>query len=58
MPLEIRELVFELTVGKAQAAENGAATNGQAKIGDEEMELIIEKCIERMLEILNDKTDR
>lgn len=59
MPIEIRELQIRVTVnqpeGQPQAPQAAARDAGP---GGSEKELIINQCIEQVLEILNNKKER
>lgn len=57
MPIEIRELHIKATVENSQ---DGGASGSSSNAGNEEepAEELIKKCVEKVLEILKDKSDR
>lgn len=59
MPLEIRELIVKATVdnsgGPSTAAPTTAAGNGDVQTQQEQ---IVNLCVEKVLEILKEKSER
>ena len=54
MPIEIRELIIKTTVESSDASETG---NGGQSGGDEKQELI-QECVDQVMEILKEKSER
>ena len=65
MPIEIRELHIKAVIdsggekgnGSKQGGPGGGTTVGQASSG-EDMQQIVDLCVEKVLEILKDKQER
>lgn len=55
MPIEIRELLIKAVV--EDPTKQGPSSGGQGQEGDRQ-EALIEACVERILEILNDAKER
>ena len=60
MPIEIKELQIKINVSESSAGETssgGGVTNtNNESIGDKE--LIIQECVDKVLEILRNKVER
>jgi len=57
MPLEIKELHIRVTVNQPQAgAEAPAAGNGGGKNDDKE--LLIQQCVEQVMDMIHNKNER
>ena len=55
MPVEIRELVIRATID-SRGKEGGGGGNGQAS--PQQKKEIVEECVEQVLEILRQKSER
>jgi hypothetical protein len=58
MPIEIRELVIKATIVQEGTAGSQAATTSSGNNNVSANEEIITACVEKVLEIINDKNDR
>jgi hypothetical protein len=58
MPLEIRELHIKVTVNEPLQGQQPAAPAADPVKSDEEKQSIIRQCVDEVLEILNNKTER
>lgn len=56
MPIEIRELVIKATVEESASANGSASATGKGNISSGED--IIKACVDRVLEIIKEKTER
>jgi hypothetical protein len=62
MPLEIKELVIKVNVtepgaGQSNAAQRGGGRRSQAG-GGVDKKAIVKECVEQVMEILKNKTER
>ena len=55
MPVEIRELTIKINLDNAENQGGGAAGGGNS---DDAQKALVEACVEKVLEILKEKTDR
>ncbi len=55
MPVEIRELTIKINLDNAENQGGGAASGGNS---DDAQKALVEACVEKVLEILKEKTDR
>ncbi|GEM_PF-1378497 len=61
MPIEIKELIVRAVVetGEDKQHEDSSSASGTcAEISEEKMEMMIEMCIEQVMEILREKEER
>jgi len=59
MPIEIRELHIKVTVNQPQAdGEGGAVAQNGSSTEKTDKELLIQQCVEQVLDIINNKTER
>ncbi len=59
MPLEIRELHIKAVISPTEGAQNGQSGGGAQPGGkDSKTDKIVEICVEKVLEILNEKGER
>lgn len=58
MPLEIRELVIKVRVGDQQDGQGGGASPATSNDAGSGTEMIVNLCVEKVLEILKDKAER
>lgn len=56
MPVEIRELVIRATIDSKGKEGGGGSGNGQAS--PQQKKEIVEECVEQVLEILRQKSER
>ena len=57
MPIEIRELVIKATITQ-ESSSGGATGSGSSNNALSDKEEIINTCVERVLDILKEKTER
>lgn len=57
MPLEIRELVIKASVGDAQGTPHADSTSSGGG-GEQEQTILVNLCVEKVLEILKEKNER
>jgi hypothetical protein len=55
MPIVVKELVIRATVSERPASGSSLASSGQDQISREEL---IKECVEQVMEILKQKTER
>jgi hypothetical protein len=58
MPIEIRELVIKATIVQEGTAGASTAASSSANNNVSANEEIITACVEKILEIINDRNDR
>lgn len=59
MPLEIRELIIKATVDDNGTAEGSAADNADHNASlQSQQDTIVNLCVEKVLEILKEKSER
>jgi len=56
MPLEIKELHIKVSVTEGEKQGGGGSPSGGS--GEEGIDAIVRACVEKVLEILKDKTER
>jgi len=59
MPLEIRELIIKATVDNNGSGQGGAANGNQSGNSEQnQVETVVNLCVEKVLEILKEKSGR
>jgi hypothetical protein len=58
MPIEIKELIIRLTVNTTPATGQNGSGQAKADITPQLKQEIIEECVEKILEILEEKQER
>ena len=58
MPIEIRELVIKASVGDAESANDNNASASGAASGGMSTDAVVKQCVEQVLAILKEKTER
>ena len=59
MPLEIRELIIKATVDNNGSGQSGPANGAQSGNGEQnQVETVVNLCVEKVLEILKEKSGR
>ncbi|MEL6971947.1 MAG: DUF5908 family protein [Bacteroidota bacterium] len=56
MAIEIKELVIKATIGNGEPQDSGGSGGGGE--GSGQTEAIVKVCVEKVLEILNEKLER
>lgn len=54
MPIEIRELIIKTTVDANASSQGSSSQNG----GEEEKHALIQECVDKVMEILKEKSER
>ncbi|MEI6651144.1 MAG: DUF5908 family protein [Chlorobiaceae bacterium] len=58
MPVEIKELHIRVTVNAAEGSSSNQQTPGPGKNSDADRQAIIAECVEQVLDILQNKSER
>jgi hypothetical protein len=58
MPLEIRELIIKATVDNNGSGQDGSGAKNGNGGQQEELETMVNLCVEKVLEILKEKSER
>jgi len=58
MPVEIKELHIRVTVNAAEGSSSNQQTPGSGKSSDADRQAIIAECVEQVLDIVQNKSER
>ncbi len=58
MPVEIKELHIRVTVNAAEGTSSNQQAPGSAKNSDADRQTLIAECVEQVLDILHNKSER
>lgn len=58
MPVEIKELHIRVTVNAMEGSESEKQTGNAAKSSEGDRQALIAECVEQVLEILQNKSER
>lgn len=57
MPIEIKELVIKVSVGSGEQQGGGQQGAGDAE-GEDQNEAIVKACVEKVMELINERMER